>query len=148
MRAFLPVLGLALIITPACQAQQPDLGWMEGAWRSTGEGPVSEEVWSDDAGGLMLGTNRTIANGRAVAFEFLRIELASDTARYCAQPGGQPAVCFTMTEIEGSRVRFENPEHDFPQVIAYQRDGDTLTATISDLSGEQAMSFSWQAVER
>ena len=52
-----------------------------------------------------------------------------------------------MTENEGSRVRFENPEHDFPQVIAYQREGETLTATISDLTGEQAMSFSWQAVE-
>jgi hypothetical protein len=41
---------------------------------------------------------------------------------------------------------FENLEHDFPQRIEYQRDGDRLTATISGPGedGEvQSISFGW-----
>ncbi|WP_291843559.1 DUF6265 family protein [Maricaulis sp.] len=131
---------------PTALGQSISLDWMAGHWRSTNADPVIEEVWTDGAGGLLLGINRTQVEGRAVGFEFLRIELAGETGRYCAQPGGRPATCFNLTEQSTMSVRFENPGNDFPQVIAYSRDGDVLTALISDLSGEQAMSFTWSRV--
>ncbi|WP_297731972.1 DUF6265 family protein [uncultured Maricaulis sp.] len=138
--------GLALACTPlvAAAGQTPDLDWMSGHWTSTGGDPVIEEIWTNGDGGLLLGVNRTQVEGRAVGFEFLRIEIGEEQTRYCAQPGGRSAACFTLTEHGDSHARFENAEHDFPQVIEYSRDGDRLSALISDLSGEQAMQFDWQ----
>ncbi|RKQ96598.1 DUF6265 family protein [Maricaulis maris] len=145
-------LALAALVIAACApassalGQDDTLDWMTGHWRSTGGDPVIEEVWTDSAGGLLLGVNRTRVDGSAVGFEFLRIELAGETGRYCAQPGGRPASCFELVERGASSVRFENPDHDFPNVIAYSREGDVMTAVISDMSGEQAMSFAWTLV--
>lgn len=139
---------LLLAAPPAAHARQSDLAWLSGHWRSAYGDPVSEEFWTDGSGGLMLGGNRTIADGRAVAFEYLRVETASGGARYCAQPGGGAATCFDLVETGEGHARFENPEHDFPQRIEYRREGDTLTATISDMERTQSLDFVWQRVDR
>lgn len=140
----LALTGLALTGGRA-GAQETGLDWMTGTWRSQGDDPVIMESWSDMAGGLMLGFNRTLVNGEAVAFELLRIESDADGVRYCAQPGGRPATCFTQVSRDWQEVRFENPDHDFPQVIEYWRSGDRLTARIADLSGDTEMLFHWDA---
>ena len=137
--------GLAVLIT-AC-ASADDLSWMEGHWRSAVDGRVSEEIWTNGDGGLYLGVNRTIRDGQARAFEFMRIVESNDGTVYCAQPGGDDAVCFERVDSAEHSVTFENPDHDFPQRITYVREGDALTATISDLSGEQAFSFGWERAE-
>lgn len=149
MRPILICLALCLTTGPAMAAELDELRWMSGHWRSsTDEGVISEEVWSDGAGGLMLGTNRTLRDQQAVAFEFMRITSNPDGAqtRYCAQPGGATAICFVLVDQSERHVRFENPDHDFPQVIEYRREGDALTARVSDLSGAHSLSFSWQRV--
>jgi len=130
----------------ACVAADDDFDWLAGHWQSGDDDPVVEEVWTDGAGGLLLGVNRTRIGGEAVAFEFLRIESTETGTRYCAQPSGRPATCFELTGQTVNSARFENADNDFPQVIEYSRDGHTLTATISDLSGEQSMRFSWERV--
>jgi len=131
-----------VLFTPALAAAD-DLSWMEGHWRSESEGRVSEEIWTNGDGGLFLGVNRTLREGQARGFEFLRIHNSEARTAYCAQPGGSEAVCFERTGGDETSVTFENATHDFPQRITYARDGDMLTATISDLSGEQSMSFGW-----
>lgn len=148
MRLIPICLALCLASGPAIAAEPDELAWMSGHWRSTEGETVSEEFWTDAAGGLMLGTNRTVRQGQAIAFEFLRIELGfeSDAARYCALPGGRSATCFALVDQGENHVRFENSGHDFPQVIEYRREGDALSATISDLSGARSMDFSWQRV--
>lgn len=149
MRPILICLALCLTTSPAMTAELDELAWMSGHWRSsTDEGVISEEVWSDGAGGLMLGTNRTLRGEQAVAFEFMRIVSSPDgtQTRYCAQPGGAAAICFVLVGQSERHVRFENPDHDFPQVIEYRRDDDALTARVSDLTGAQSLSFSWQRV--
>ncbi|GJL97001.1 MAG: hypothetical protein DHS20C06_08180 [Hyphobacterium sp.] len=133
--------GLALLMVGCASAA--DLGWMEGHWRSEAEGRVSEEIWTSGEGGLYLAVNRTIRDGQARGFEFLRILETSEGAAYCAQPGDSEAVCFEQVAISENSVTFENPDHDFPQRVTYARDGEALTATISDMSGEQSMRFGW-----
>lgn len=140
------LIGIIVLIVSA-QANAGDLDWIEGHWRSEGESRVSEEIWTDGEGGLYLGVNRSIRNGEASGFEFLRIIHTSDRTAYCAQPGGAEAVCFDAVSIEENRAVFENPDHDFPQQIVYEREGDALTATISDLSSEQSFSFGWTLIE-
>ena len=144
--AFLPTL---VLLSACADAQMPsdDLSWISGHWRSDENGQITEEFWTDDNGGLMLGGNRTIAGGQARAFEFLRIQSSPDGRAYCAQPGGSTPTCFALSEQGENWVVFENAEHDFPQRIRYERDGERLTATISDLSGEQSFAFEWVQVE-
>ena len=50
---------------------------------------------------------------------------------YIAQPGGQPPTHFARTDGGENWVRFENPEHDFPQRIEYRRDGDRLYTEVA-----------------
>ena len=50
---------------------------------------------------------------------------------YEAHPSGQPSAVFLSTVVKDSIVVFENPQHDFPQSIGYQRtDPATLVAWI------------------
>ena len=144
-RALIGLLA-AFAFPQTVMAEDLNLDWMAGAWRSTGPDPVIEESWTDGSSGLMLGVNQTVMNGRAVAFEFLRIESDLSGARFCAQPGGGTATCFDRVSQGEQEVRFENPGHDFPQVIEYWRRGDRLTARIADLTGETDMIFHWHRV--
>ncbi|WP_421789986.1 DUF6265 family protein [Hyphobacterium sp.] len=167
------IIGLAagLVLTGAAAADDPDvaerrawmeeqgsLAWIEGHWRRESEGRVSEEIWTNGEGGLYLGVNRSIRDGQARAFEYMRIVNTDEGMQYCAQPGGGEAVCFrywggeagfnmeTREPFTGQAV-FVNPDHDFPQRIVYARDGNELAAIISDMDGENAITFRWTRVE-
>jgi hypothetical protein len=60
---------------------------------------------------------------RTPAFEFLRIEARTDGIYYVASPSGRPATPFKLRQFSKDRVVFENRAHDFPQRIAYWREG-------------------------
>lgn len=139
LAVFSTVIGLAAPI----RAETPgSLSWLSGHWRMQNDRSVSEEIWTSPEGGLMLGVNRTIRDGKARAFEFLRIVIGPKTALF-AQPGGAPATLFGLQRSGPDFVVFENPDHDYPQRVAYRRTGDRLTATISDLEGKNVRKFVW-----
>lgn len=145
MRAILSALLLAAATSSPVLAG--DLDFMTGHWASEPGPRVTEEIWTDGEGGLFLGVNRTLVDGEARAFEYLRIAYNDDgEGEYCAQPNGGTATCFRLVETGDSHAVFENAEHDFPQRIRYAREDDTMTATISDMSGEQSFSFVWTRV--
>jgi hypothetical protein len=118
-----------------------DLGWLAGNWTGGEAGPTYEERWTTPAGGAMLAVSRTLKSGRMTAFEFLRIVERDGSLVYVAQPGGRPPTDFAMTAIDGHRVRFENPAHDFPKVIEYSLKGGTLTATVGDGATQETYVF-------
>lgn len=112
------------------------LRWLAGCWEARTPTRVTQESWIAPAGGLMLGVSRTVVRDVAREFEFLRIELRDGTPTYVAQPGGGPATAFSATVVSDTAVRFENPQHDFPQGIAYRRVGtDSLVASIDGPQG-------------
>lgn len=114
-----------------------DLAWMAGDWGSDSSARVSfEEHWIPPAGGMMLAVSRTMAGGKVVEFEFLRIEVRADGIYYVAQPGGKTPVAFRLTQSTKTSARFENPQHDHPKIIEYKLDGpDTLLAAIEGDEG-------------
>jgi len=140
----LSTLALSLSLTQA--GETPDFSWLEGHWVREHDGRVSEEIWGDMRGGLMLATNRALRDGQARGFEFIRIQSFTQT-HYCAQPGGSETVCFELAERGEQSATFENAQHDFPQRISYAREADTLTATLSDIEGNNPISWSWQLQE-
>ena len=73
---------------------------------------------------LLLGTNRTLSGGRTVYHELLMIEQTPEGTFYRAWPKGQAAASFRAVTIEEDRLVFEDPAHDFPQRILYERTDD------------------------
>ncbi len=114
-----------------------DLQWLAGCWSSEGAEHGSAEHWMAPAGGTMLGMARTVRDGQTVAYEWLRIvETPNGSLRYLARPDGGAETRFELVERQGGAgqdeaVAFANPDHDFPQRIAYRRSGTRLEAEIS-----------------
>ena len=70
----------------------------------------------------MIGGGRTIASGRTMFTEQLEIREDSNGIAYRARPQDAPAVVpFKLTKQGDGSVVFENPEHDFPTKISYER---------------------------
>lgn len=107
------------------------LDWMAGHWCTDSGGQTIEEVWLPPRGGVLVGLGRVHTMDRTVGFEFLRITQVDGVQTYIAQPGGQPPTHFTRKASGEDWVRFENPEHDFPQRIEYRRAGDHLHAEVA-----------------
>lgn len=136
--------AFALALSPlALSAQEATtqldrLRWLTGCWELRTPTRVTQESWIAPAGGLMLGTSRTVVRDVAREFEFLRIETRSGTVTYVAQPGGGAPTPFPATSISDTLIVFDNPQHDFPQRILYRRVGpDSLVARIEGPQGGQ-----------
>jgi hypothetical protein len=114
-----------------------ELAWMAGHWgpEAASKKVASEEHWIAPAGGMMLAVSRTIAGGKVVQFEFLRIETRADGIYYVAQPGGKPPVAFKLTKAGKNSATFENPTHDNPKIITYQLDG--TNGMVATLEGDE-----------
>lgn len=130
---------ILLVALPAA-ADLQQLEWLAGCWTYDNDEPGSGEIWMAPAGGAMLAVSRTIRNGRASGFEYLRIaESDMGGIALYAQPSGKPAVRFALANLTDTDVSFENPEHDFPQTISYHNNGDgTLLGQIDGVfEGEE-----------
>ena len=121
---------------PPARTPADTLAWLAGCWRSATGSAVVEEQWMAPAGGVLLGTGRTVAGGRVRSFEFLRIFAAGDTLVYAATPSGQAYTEFRAKRVGPGEILFENPAHDFPQRVGYRRSGgDSLVAYIEGERG-------------
>ena len=126
------------------------LAWMTGSWSMEAGSTIIEEHWTHVAGESLLGTSRTIRGGKMVAFEFLRIVTRTDGIYYIAQPSGRPGTEFKLTRITDGEVVFENPEHDFPQWIRYQRiSSDAMRADVKGTTskGPRSLTFEFSRME-
>ncbi len=145
--------ALSLLIVTACGGSPPrpagpepqsgpDLSpalapvrWMVGDW----EHPGGREHWVATAG-VFYGVGFLTDGG----FEAMVIDDAPADAegkpdgvlRLFAMPGGAAETVFTAAAADPDALRFANPQHDDPQVIAYAPGGDALTATVSGPRGE------------
>lgn len=107
-----------------------DLSWMEGHWLSCDADfdVRNTETWIA-AGEVLIGASVTLHDGELHAWEQMRIVHSDSLTSYVAMPNGGSPVTFVMTDQAPEGAVFENLDHDWPQVIVYERDGDELTAT-------------------
>jgi hypothetical protein len=116
---------------------------MAGDWQMTDGDAVVEEHWIAPKGGLMLGLGRTVKDGKAVDFEFMRIEQQGDTLVYLASPGGKSATPFQLAAIDAAGVVFESAL-EFPRRVSYRKNADgTLTARIEGTRNGRPASKEW-----
>ncbi len=83
-------------------------------------------------------------NGAKLDFhEYLRIEQRKDGLVYVAQPMGRKETHFRLTKENKNTLVFEKSEHDFPNVIEYQkRDDGSLCVRVSGLGKRKTKRFS------
>jgi len=105
--------------------------WLSGCWELRSGQRVTLEMWMPAAGDLMLGASRTQVAGVTREYEQLVLSAEAGALVYTASPSRQATTSFTSTHVSDTVLVFENPEHDFPQVIRYRRLGtDSLVARI------------------
>ncbi len=124
-----------LLIGGIAQASD-DLDGLLGCW--SGEGQSSFEAWTKTEDGDLLGFGISWDYGGKTLWETLRIRREDDSTVLTAYPGGAPGTAFRLVTIEAGYARFENPEHDFPQVIEYRWTETTLDARVSTLENDEA----------
>lgn len=119
--------------------------WLAGCWEADVRGRQINEQWMRPAGGAMLGMSRTVSKDKMTAYEFLQIRDQDDgSVHYIARPSGQAEAAFKLIKSGPDELVFENPEHDFPQRIIYQREGtDTLKARIEGKNKGKEMAFDY-----
>ena len=146
MRIALLTVVTLLAPAAAAPAQRPDasaLVWMAGCWQQKSGDRVVDEMWMTPAGGAMLGVSRTVADGRAVAHEFMQIREDNGQLAFIARPSGQQEATFRMLKSSAREVVFENPAHDFPQRVSYRLDGETLVGRIEGMQNGKPRSVDY-----
>jgi len=143
--------------SPPAVAASPlrDLAWISGTWSLTHEGVTTEEHWRPLQGTTLLGTSHTYDGKKSLFFEFVHIAERAGTVAYIAMPGGASPTAFQLARhgagadgaLVGSYAEFENPKHDAPQRIRYERTAAGLTATISQMDGSDVQSWVFSTVE-
>lgn len=131
------ILLLSVLVFYSCNGQsQPDtsaLDWLEGSWKRTDTKPGKEgyEIWTMNDGKLN-GRGISLQNGDTTFVEKLSIRFQDGVLYYVAEvPQNPEPTLFKIVEFSDNFFKSENPEHDFPKEITYQRTGDQLVATIS-----------------
>ena len=112
--------------TPPVRLEQ--LAWLAGCWEGGSGDQRREELWTQLAGDTMLGVGRLVRSGKTVEYEFMRLHVQEGTVVFTAKPSGQAEDSFQLVSWKDGVATFENPAHDFPQRILYQRreDGSLL----------------------
>jgi hypothetical protein len=133
------MIGLAAVLSPAVKSIQSDqsfkiedLAWISGDWETASGRMQIDEHWTRVAGNSLIGMSRTVAGGKTVFFEYLRIEARGPEIYYVAHPRARtPGTDFKLVRLSGHEAVFENPAHDFPKQVIYRKNGDgTLSARV------------------
>jgi len=156
MRVHLLLLTVLLVLLPACASSNVSdrASWLVGEWENqTPRGSIYEE-WTRIGDREMAGRSYMQQGSETVVLESIRLVQEGNTIYYVPtvsdQNDGEP-VRFELTRASKSELVFENPEHDFPQVISYTRLGaDSLMAQIAGTIGGEGRSvaFPMRRVDR
>ena len=131
---------LLLVALPSLAGPISQISWLEGRWEMDVPDGFIEETWLAPRGNSMIGVSRTVRADSLRGFETIIVRETAEGLQLEARPSTQPPGTFDSVTVTDSLVVFENPAHDFPQRITYQRVGaDSLAAWIEgEYEGEQA----------
>lgn len=115
--------------------------WLIGTWENkTPKGSVYE-TWNKISDTEFAGKSYIVKEKDTIVFENIRLVQEQDGLFYIPivknQNGGLP-VRFATKTISETQLVFENPQHDFPQIISYTKiTSDSLIAEISGTKNGQ-----------
>jgi hypothetical protein len=141
------LLSFLLLALGACNSSPKDMNatkdrdnltrasWLMGVWvYHSPKGDIFES-WKKLNDSLFVGRSYTMVGSDTIIAEEIRLVEQNGEVNYIPsvpnQNMGLP-VKFKLTSMTDNELIFENPDHDFPQRISYQRlTADSLVAEIS-----------------
>jgi len=132
---------LGILLTYSCTTANSKLPeWLVGTWSNETKRGIIFESWRS-VNNELVGISYSLNNGDTTVYETIRIIEEGDEVFYIPTVKAQnneQAVRFLAKRISSEKLVFENPSHEFPQVITYQRiSADSLVAEISGVINEQ-----------
>ncbi|MCH5597584.1 DUF6265 family protein [Niabella ginsengisoli] len=110
-------------------------GWLSGNWHHSSEEGNATEQWRRVNDSTYAAESFIIVKNDTVFYETMHLEQRAGSV-YCIinakEQNKNEAVSFKLTSSEPDILVFENPQHDFPTKIVYNKIGeDSLFAEIS-----------------
>ncbi len=133
--------AFAQVKTETPRTNIKDLSWLSGKWFVKNGASSFEEHWMRPADGAMIGMGRELSGSKMEFFEYLRIEQRKDGIFYVAQPRGKAQTDFRLTHESKNTLVFENPTHDFPKKIEYERANNSVIVRVSGDGKEKERAF-------
>ena len=143
----LTLLLFPFILLSSCYNPLPvevidDLKIISGEWKSY-KGVEFRENWIIVDQNVLEGVGFSMNEADTAFFEALKIERVGDSVYYkvLLEKKGDD-ISFLLTEASKSSWTFVNPENDYPSIIDYHIENDTLlTVTISNIRGNKKQFF-------
>lgn len=115
--------------------------WLIGTWENKTQRGSVYETWNKINDNEFSGISYIIKEKDTIVFENIQLLQEQDGLYYIPivknQNNGLP-VRFTAKETSETQLIFENPDHDFPQIISYTKiTTDSLVAEISGTKNGQ-----------
>jgi len=115
--------------------------WLSGTWENKTRKGSIYETWTKSGQNEFSGKSYSVKDKDTIIFENIRLVRENKKLFYIPtvknQNDGQP-VRFVAKTISENQLVFENPQHDFPQIIAYTKiTSDSLIAEISGTKNGQ-----------
>lgn len=128
--------------------------WLIGTWVNQTNKANIYESWTKKNAREMSATNYILKEGDTVVLETVKLIQENDSLFYVPTVNNQndaKPIRFSMTTISENEMIFENPDHDFPQIIRYKRiHRDSLVASIKGKRNgkEESMDFPMKRVKK
>lgn len=110
------------------------LEWLIGKWTRINSKPGQSgyETWTKVSDLKLEGKGITMKGQQAIFVEHMELSIKDNDIFYIVTVTGekQPTY-FKLTALTKDSFTCENPQHDFPKKITYQRNGEHVKATIS-----------------
>jgi hypothetical protein len=134
-RRFFWLLCLVFALTLRSGTTSPvslvDLSWMAGSWQGIYEGGTLEEHWLPPSGGTMIGASRLVVGRRTLLAEFLNVEEKRDEILLTVILPKKRLRPMRLVESGANRAVFEDSTHRPPDLLTYEREGDTLRIVLT-----------------
>lgn len=115
--------------------------WLIGTWENKTKRGSMYETWTKASDVKFTGKSYTVKNHDTTVFETFELVQKQNSLYYIPTVRNQNnnlPVSFSLQSISDNKLVFENPEHDFPQIISYTKiTSDSLVAEISGKSNGQ-----------
>lgn len=112
-----------------------DASWLLGSWGHTSPEGTLAENWVRANDSVFKGESFFIVGKDTVFAEYIDLGESNGKLTYTVSVKGQnneQPVPFGMTSISDKTIVFENPAHDFPSKITYNKiNNDSLVAVIT-----------------
>ena len=138
--------GLLMLAQVASATPAPMPAFLAGCWEEgRSDQGWTEECWTRNRGGLMIGSGRDGKADSVRHWEWMRIERATDgSVTFYGSPKGAAPVPFRATAGDERSITFVNAAHDYPQRVSYTLKDDVLEAEISLADGSKPNRWSYR----